>query len=480
MKNRKYILKGAGVLLIAAVLIFSTTPVTAETNEENNAVSLSNEQGSTQIASNYGKTDRDYVCWDQYDTDGSNGLSHAQRSCFGYQRALLDDFEIPDGETWVLTDFHMLGLWNTLTPPQGNDFNLSFWSDNAGVPGAEIHKCVTVSYQEQATGRIWFGRPEFEVVYKYEPVTLTEGRYWIWGHIFGPENCFWMARQTIWGTQCWVDYEDVPPLQPGENVFEDDYDLAFQLTCYEPCEPSVDVEKYVWDPFNEEWVDADDPDSAVDLEICTTAKFKIVIHNDGTCCELFEISVNDVMEDSLEYEQAEPPPDDWTYDPPYYYLYWHFPGPLQPCETIEIIIYAHVVGEHCTIDYNMVKVGAYSCEGEYVTDEDYAYVHAIHMPKIDVHTVTKGLGVKAIVENTGCQPATNVKWEIKFTGGLIIFPPGGVKSGNLGTLASGASATIRTCVLGLGRTTIDIHAKCAEGPEDTETISGFVILFFVL
>ncbi|MFO7677165.1 MAG: hypothetical protein R6V50_02110, partial [Thermoplasmatota archaeon] len=236
MKKRN-ILKGAGVLLIAAIMILSTLAVTADTNNEQKQVGLFDEVmvSSTSVAAislenNQPKPLNRAVLWDQYDTDGSNGLSHAPQSAFGFQRALLDDFEIPAGETWTLTNFHSFNLWNTLAPGSGTDFHLEFWSDNAGSPGSLIAAAVTVSYAETGTGRTWFSRPEFEIEYVYEPIVLTEGTYWIWGHVDGPENCFWMARSTIWGSECWLDYEDYPPLQPGQNLFGSPYDLAFQLT----------------------------------------------------------------------------------------------------------------------------------------------------------------------------------------------------------------------------------------------------------
>ena len=171
------------------------------------------------------------IFWDQYDTDGSNGLSHADEGAFGFQRALLDDFEVPAGEEWELNDFHSLNLWNTMQPGSGSDFHLEFWSDSSGVPGSNIATATTVSYAETGTGRSWFSRPEFEIEYVYEPITLSEGTYWIYGYVIGPENCFWMAKQdVIWGTAAWVDYADYGGLQPGFNIFGSDYDLAFQLT----------------------------------------------------------------------------------------------------------------------------------------------------------------------------------------------------------------------------------------------------------
>jgi hypothetical protein len=389
MKKRKNILKEAIVLLITAAMVLSTVAVTADTNEEN-AVCLTHEPVSTQVDLNSEKTGDRYICWDQYDTDGSNGLSHMDQGTTGTRRDLLDDFEIPAGETWTLTDFHSLNLWNTMTPPQGSDFVLSFWSDNAGSPGAPIANAVTVSYTETATGRVWYDRPEFEIEYVYQPITLSAGIYWICGHVVGPENCFWMARETIWGSECWADYEDQPPLKPGHELFGDYYDLAFQLTCEEPCEPSVDVEKYVLCPCNEEWIDADTEDEALDLPICTDVTFKIVIHNNGECCgELFDINVYDKMHDSLKFISADPEPQEVGYDPPYWYIFWNFPGPLPQCNTIEIIITAHVEGPDCSIDFNYVEVIAQSqCPPNEVYDSDFAYVHAFENKPPTAPTIT--------------------------------------------------------------------------------------------
>jgi hypothetical protein len=225
----KKIFKGAVVLLIA-VALFLTTAVSAETIRSNHATSLTSE--TTNIVQPEIDTFGRAILWDQYDTDGSNGLSHSDpTSSVAFRRALLDDFEIPVGETWILTDLHSLNLWNTMQPGVGTDFHLEFWSDAGGVPGASLVTASTVSYTETATGRTWFTRAEFEIEYIYEPITLNEGIYWIYAWVVGPENCFWMAKQDVmWGSECWTDYEDMPPMGPGSVIFGDLFDLAFQLT----------------------------------------------------------------------------------------------------------------------------------------------------------------------------------------------------------------------------------------------------------
>ena len=65
--------------------------------------------------------------------------------------------------------------------------------------------------------------------YDFDPIILTEGTYWIRGHIIGPENCFWMIRGQVSGTECWCDYQDLAYYGPGSGQFGSSADLAFQL-----------------------------------------------------------------------------------------------------------------------------------------------------------------------------------------------------------------------------------------------------------
>jgi hypothetical protein len=131
-------------------------------------------------------------------------------------------------------------------------------------------------------------------------------------------------------------------------------------------------------------VDADDPESAVDWEICTIVQFTITIHNDGDF-PLYEIIVDDIMHDSLEIVDWDWQPEYLTYDPPFWHFGWVFPGPLNPCETITINIWAHVWGPHCSIDENFVQTTAWSPETqEWVMDEDSAFIHCRDPCHIDV------------------------------------------------------------------------------------------------
>ena len=162
----------------------------------------------------------------------------------------------------------------------------------------------------------------------------------------------------------WVYHECVPTSM----------DLAFVITGPE-CTPSIDVEKKVWDEANNDWVDS------IDMDVCNNAEFLMTIHNDGTCCDLTDIIVTDFMDASLEFVDANPPPDYVDPIPEGTLIGWSFAGPLEPCNTIDITVTAHVVGPGCHLDSNHVSVEGF-CEstGEYVTDEDVAYVHATEPP----------------------------------------------------------------------------------------------------
>jgi hypothetical protein len=101
------------------------------------------------------------------------------------------------------------------------------------------------------------------------------------------------------------------------------------------------------------------------------------------------------------------------------------------------------------------------------------------IPIIKIGDITAGVGkVSAVIENTGTAVATNVEWSITLNGGLIIL--GKSSSGTVASIEASASATVNSkFIFGFGKPTITVHAKCAEGSEDTKTVGGSVFLFIV-
>jgi hypothetical protein len=88
-------------------------------------------------------------------------------------------------------------------------------------------------------------------------------------------------------------------------------------------------------------------------------------------------------------------------------------------------------------------------------------------------TIKGGLGVSAVVKNTGSTDLTDVDWSIELDGKLIFF--GKTKSGTIASLAAGASATVKDFVVGFGKTGIAVEAGGT-----SVTGSGTVLLFFVI
>jgi fimbrial isopeptide formation D2 family protein/uncharacterized repeat protein (TIGR01451 family) len=175
---------------------------------------------------------------------------------------------------------------------------------------------------------------------------------------------------------------------------EDD-DIA---TVKVPGVPGIEVNKTVFDPETVEWVDK------INATIGATVLFKSTIHNSGTCCNLTDITVWDILSDSLEYVDVQgetPEPDgvvknqDGTTT-----LTWFLPGPLTPCNTETFLILATVT--KCGVDTNTQYAEAYGC-GQEVSGDDFATVNVPGVPDIEVtKTVWNGSAwVKEITANLG-------------------------------------------------------------------------------
>ena len=158
-------------------------------------------------------------------------------------------------------------------------------------------------------------------------------------------------------------------------------DIMFCYELCEKCEADIDVEKLVYDPRTGNYVDADTKDEALDLPFCTRdSHFKIVVTNTGDCV-LKNITVKDVMSDSLEYLGASPKPDFFQYTPPEYNMEWYI-DLMDQGQVIEILIEFHVRGEPCEYDSNYVKVDGYCrSHGTHVDDDDWCWVHATKKSK---------------------------------------------------------------------------------------------------
>jgi hypothetical protein len=102
-------------------------------------------------------------------------------------------------------------------------------------------------------------------------------------------------------------------------------------------------------------------------------------------------------------------------------------------------------------------------------------------PKLEI-TIQKGfgLGVKATIKNNGTAPATNVRWDIKATGG-ILGKINSITNGTIPSLAIGASEPISSpMIMGLGTITVVVTATCDEGSIATATSPGTQLIIFTI
>ena len=368
----KKFLKGAGAILILAVLVISSAAVYGQNTTDNNATCLTEiSQPSSTIITNEPQSSRGPVLWDNGLPDGRNGVSCLYRPSDGLERYVIDDFYVPEGG-WDIGDGHFRIVPNTATDPDAVEDVKVFFFYNTGPCEPTMDPYVTADpiFTVSLTGDEYFGRPEMKVDCIFDPpITLPmDGEWWVCFQPIIEDNCFWL---TTGEKDCTIllDYVgQYPRWTYGYDIFGDYYDVSFVLTG-PGGEPSIDVEKYVWDEKLQEWVDADTEDEAIDVKICKDVTFKIVVHNDGDV-PLQGIYVKDKMHDSLKYINADPEPEEVYYEEPFWYINWFIPV-LNPCETVEFYITAHVEGPECSYDFNYVLVEA----GD-VRDEDYAWVHA--------------------------------------------------------------------------------------------------------
>ncbi len=249
------------------------------------------------------------------------------------------------------------------------------------------------SYSEQ-----W--QPDDHQLYYQYNVFLDESQ-WIWqeqGEIYWlcisaivneepPNQPLWGWKSTfedpqfmdnaVWGL--WYELYWLPMYFPNGMAM----DLAFVITGFNPesCDPVVDVWKYVWDPFNEDWVAPSTPGEALELPICSTAEFKLVMNNVGNA-DLNDGAIDDLMLGAgLEYIDADPEPSSAEYVDPHWLLKWDNLDLLTD-ETNEIKIRAKVVGEHCSVYYQKEEYIIYCNCGYSLCDcppqigERYIYIHA--------------------------------------------------------------------------------------------------------
>ena len=187
---------------------------------------------------------------------------------------------------------------------------------------------------------------------------------------FDPEPC--PCGQTLNVTVCADNYNVVVESDETNNC-----EINI-VTCPLP-EPEIEVIKTVWD--GTAWVDE------ITAGIGAVVTFNSTIHNGGTCCNLTNVVVWDVLSPSLRYVGvlgATPAPDlIVNYPDGSTELRWFLTGlVLEPCDSETFLIQAVVVDGG--VDTNTQHASAMvECTGEFIEGEDSAIVNGVGIPRID-------------------------------------------------------------------------------------------------
>ena len=114
--------------------------------------------------------------------------------------------------------------------------------------------------------------------------------------------------------------------------------------------------------------------------------------------------------------------------------------------------------------------------GAVYESEDIVYFAPVDasIPIIEIGTVSGGIGVSAIIKNTGSGDATDVSYSISATGG-ILGKINKVDSGTITVTAGGQETISLPMLIGLGKVTIDVTAGSA-----SETVQGTQILVYTM
>ncbi|UCD12932.1 MAG: hypothetical protein JSW60_05025, partial [Thermoplasmatales archaeon] len=239
--KRKNILKEAGVLLIAAIMVLSTIAVTANTtNEKEEApiclIASGNQEmiaKSTQENSDYKQSGNGPELWNNGLPDSRNGLSCVYWPANPLDREVIDNFEVTE-EFWLVCDGHFRIVTYSGAGPDIIDAVRVFFYKSTGScePDTKRYAERDATFNAYLTGDTYFSRPEIAIDCEFDCVNLTSGEWWV---CFQPEmddNSFWL---TAGGDDCSV-FVYMPDLGHDKwtkgNTLDgwEDYDVSFILT----------------------------------------------------------------------------------------------------------------------------------------------------------------------------------------------------------------------------------------------------------
>ncbi len=123
--------------------------------------------------------------------------------------------------------------------------------------------------------------------------------------------------------------------------------------------------------------------------------------------------------------------------------------------------------------------------GNVAYDETTATITEVQgEPELVIESIEGGIGITAVIKNIGDADATDIEWTITIEGGFIILTPEALDT--IDNLAPDESAEITMSVLGIGlgiiteMPTITVTAEYAVGVFAEDSVEAKILLFFVI
>jgi Kelch motif protein len=112
------------------------------------------------------------ILYDQYNNAGTNATSSQDfEAAFDpFDDFTADDFVVPAGQTWNVSEVDMQGTYDGFTGP-AVAFHVFFYQDSGGLPGTQVYAAMNQPYT--SSNNIDF------VINLSVPACLSEGTYWV-------------------------------------------------------------------------------------------------------------------------------------------------------------------------------------------------------------------------------------------------------------------------------------------------------------
>jgi hypothetical protein len=396
--NKNTYLKGAGVLLLTAVLLLSATAVTANTNQAATNIRSITEPNSVvkSVAPAGGRT----VIWDNGLPDSRNGVSIVGWST--YTREVVDDVILSSSQT-ITGGTLRLVLYGDGDPSTITGMTLNIYNDNSGVPSTTLFTTQATTLTAARTGNMYFSRHEILVNCTFTPIALAVGTWWIGFYDTCNDNAFWLTTNKTGTSQIYAAYPDLgyPKWTPGSTIFAGAYyDVSFTLSGGAP------------------------HDTTPPVTTCTlngTMSGGVYI----TPVTATLTATDDMS--GVNYTDYKVDAGAWT----------NYTAPFV----------ISTQGAHIITFYSVDKAGN--------KETDKTANFTIQYP-IQI-TIKGGFGITATIKNNSTAAMTNISWKINLSGGFLLVGKT-PKTGTITTLAAGASAKEKDMVFGFGKTTITVTA----------------------